>query len=86
MVYLVHWPPSFKVHINELGPRGISDRLLITAMVKMFHLRRSPDSAQKKQIFESSKDVAIIMVKHLSSANFGELYHNVLRQILMLFR
>ncbi|EAU91398.2 Huwe1 protein [Coprinopsis cinerea okayama7 len=35
------------------------------AMVKTFHARRNPDSAQRKQIQESSKIVADIMLKHL---------------------
>jgi len=34
-------------------------------MVKMFHARRNPDVAQKKQISESSAVVADIMLKHL---------------------
>lgn len=35
-------------------------------MVKMFHARRTPDAAQKKQMSESSAVVADIMLKHLS--------------------
>jgi E3 ubiquitin-protein ligase HUWE1 len=34
-------------------------------MVKMFNARRTPDAAQKKQIADSSKDVADIILKHL---------------------
>lgn len=40
-------------------------------MVKMFHARRNPDPAQKKQITESSKIVANIMLLHLSLKDFG---------------
>jgi len=35
-------------------------------MVKMFHARRSPDAAQKKQIPESSSVVAEVMLKHIN--------------------
>lgn len=37
----------------------------------MFHARRNPDAAQKKQIAEASKVVAQIMLKHLSLRDFG---------------
>lgn len=40
-------------------------------MVKMFHARRNPDAVQKKQIVESSKIVADIMLKHLNLKDFG---------------
>lgn len=43
-------------------------------MVKMFHARRNPDPTQKKQIAESSKIVANIMLQHLSIKNFGMVY------------
>jgi hypothetical protein len=43
----------------------------LKAMVKMFHARRNPDPAQKKQIAASSKIVADIMLKHLSLSGFG---------------
>lgn len=36
------------------------------AMVKMFHARRNPDLAQKKQISESSAVVAEVILKHIS--------------------
>lgn len=39
---------------------------IMTAMVKMFHARRNPDVAQKKQITESSAVVADIMLKHIN--------------------
>ncbi|KAJ7132750.1 hypothetical protein C8R43DRAFT_929975 [Mycena crocata] len=42
------------------------------AMVKMFHARRNPDPAQKKQITESSSLIADIMVKHLNLRNFND--------------
>ncbi|KAK1218494.1 E3 ubiquitin-protein ligase tom1 [Marasmius sp. AFHP31] len=42
------------------------------AMVKMFHSRRTPDPAQKKQMFESSAVVADIMMKHLSVKDLGD--------------
>ncbi|KAG7098569.1 hypothetical protein E1B28_000502 [Marasmius oreades] len=42
------------------------------AMVKMFHSRRTPDSAQKKQMLESSAVVADIMMKHLSLKDLGD--------------
>ncbi|KAJ7084416.1 hypothetical protein B0H15DRAFT_888578 [Mycena belliarum] len=41
------------------------------AMVKMFHARRNPDAAQKKQITESSSVIAEIMVKHLDLRDFN---------------
>ncbi|KAJ6625623.1 hypothetical protein B0H10DRAFT_1782772 [Mycena sp. CBHHK59/15] len=41
------------------------------AMVKMFHARRNPDVAQKKQITESSSVIAEIMVKHLGLRDFS---------------
>lgn len=40
-------------------------------MVKMFHARRNPDPMQKKQIKESSKIVAEIMLKHMNINEFG---------------
>ncbi|PFH51493.1 hypothetical protein AMATHDRAFT_58882 [Amanita thiersii Skay4041] len=53
------------------------------AMVKMFHARRNPDPAQKKQIEESSTIVADIMLKHLkfeATTNGPEIfmYHSVI--------
>ncbi|KAJ6586954.1 hypothetical protein DFH09DRAFT_1359428 [Mycena vulgaris] len=42
------------------------------AMVKMFHARRNPDAAQKKQITESSSVIAEIMVKHLNLRDFND--------------
>ncbi|KAK7472586.1 E3 ubiquitin-protein ligase tom1 [Stygiomarasmius scandens] len=42
------------------------------AMVKMFHARRTPDAAQKKQMLESSAVVADIMLKHLTSRSLEE--------------
>ncbi|KAJ7703165.1 hypothetical protein B0H17DRAFT_1175941 [Mycena rosella] len=42
------------------------------AMVKMFHARRNPDAAQKKQITESSSAIAEIMVKHLNLRDFND--------------
>ncbi|KAK0485978.1 hypothetical protein IW261DRAFT_1662959 [Armillaria novae-zelandiae] len=42
------------------------------AMVKMFHARRTPDPAQKKQMAESSAVVADILLKHLSVENLGD--------------
>jgi len=43
-------------------------------MVKMFHARRNPDSAQKKQIAESSKIVAEIMLMHLTLKDFCKIW------------
>ncbi|KAJ7188201.1 hypothetical protein C8R46DRAFT_1341056 [Mycena filopes] len=42
------------------------------AMVKMFHARRNPDAAQKKQITESSNVIAEIMVEHLNMKDFND--------------
>ncbi|KAK0461087.1 uncharacterized protein EV420DRAFT_1746494 [Desarmillaria tabescens] len=42
------------------------------AMVKMFHARRTPDPAQKKQMAESSAVVADILLKHLNVENLGD--------------
>ncbi|KAI3618920.1 ubiquitin-protein ligase [Moniliophthora roreri] len=42
------------------------------AMVKMFHSRRTLDSAQKKQMVESSAVVADIMMKHLALRDYGD--------------
>ncbi|KAJ6593931.1 hypothetical protein B0H19DRAFT_1215807 [Mycena capillaripes] len=42
------------------------------AMVKMFHARRNPDAAQKKQITESSSVIADIMVQHLNLKDFSD--------------
>ncbi|KAK7053298.1 E3 ubiquitin-protein ligase tom1 [Paramarasmius palmivorus] len=42
------------------------------AMVKMFHSRRTLDSAQKKQMVESSAIVADIMLKHLALRDLGD--------------
>ncbi|PBK91673.1 hypothetical protein ARMGADRAFT_968529 [Armillaria gallica] len=42
------------------------------AMVKMFHARRTPDPAQKKQMAESSAVVADILLKHLRVENLGD--------------
>lgn len=41
-------------------------------MVKMFHARRTPDAAQKKQMTDSSTVIADIMLKHLSPQNLSE--------------
>ena len=43
----------------------------LAAMVKMFHSRRTLDSAQKKQMVESSAIVADIMLKHLALRDLG---------------
>ncbi|KAJ7770214.1 hypothetical protein DFH07DRAFT_269298 [Mycena maculata] len=53
------------------------------AMVKMFHARRNPDAAQKKQITESSSVIAEIMVKHLTLTDFTDkpsvfAYHTIM--------
>ncbi|KAK2463266.1 hypothetical protein APHAL10511_004921 [Amanita phalloides] len=53
------------------------------AMVKMFHARRNPDAAQKKQISESSAVVADIMLKHLRNMPSSDVsslftYHSVM--------
>ncbi|KAJ7462340.1 hypothetical protein B0H11DRAFT_2175426 [Mycena galericulata] len=53
------------------------------AMVKMFHARRNPDPAQKKQITESSSVIAEIMVKHLHLKDFSDkpsvfAYHTIM--------
>ncbi|KAJ7218040.1 hypothetical protein GGX14DRAFT_495423 [Mycena pura] len=42
------------------------------AMVKMFHARRNPDVAQKKQITESSSVIAEIIVKHVTLKDFDD--------------
>jgi E3 ubiquitin-protein ligase HUWE1 len=42
------------------------------AIVKLFHARRNPDSAQRKQIMSSSSVIADLMLKHVSQKNFGE--------------
>jgi E3 ubiquitin-protein ligase HUWE1 len=42
------------------------------AIVKLFHARRNPDTAQRKQIMSSSTAIADIMLKHISQKNFGE--------------
>jgi hypothetical protein len=49
-------------------------------MVKMFHARRNPDVAQKKQMAESSKIVADIMLKHLSVEGHRE-SKNILNEV-----
>lgn len=41
-------------------------------MVKMFYVRRGLDSTQRKQIVDSSKEVANLMVKHLRFKHDGE--------------
>lgn len=51
-------------HITHGLPNALAP--FFQAMVKMFHARRNPDAAQKKQMAESSKIVADIMLKHLS--------------------
>jgi E3 ubiquitin-protein ligase HUWE1 len=48
-------------------------------MVKMFHLRRNPEPAQKKQITESSDILADVMLKHLTLKSSGELSHSFIR-------
>lgn len=40
-------------------------------MIKMFNARRTPDAGQKKQITDSSKNVADILLKHLQMPVFG---------------
>jgi E3 ubiquitin-protein ligase HUWE1 len=75
--HLTHGLPSSLAPFFQ-GERVIySLRVLLrvaAAMVKMFHARRNPDAAQKKQITESSSVIAEIMVKHLSPRAFGEPY------------
>jgi len=46
----------------------------VLAMVKMFHLRRNPEPAQRQQITESSAVLADIMLKHLTQKSFSKLY------------
>ncbi|KAF7288667.1 hypothetical protein HMN09_01372700 [Mycena chlorophos] len=59
-------------HKNALALKHLSHGLpnslapFFQAMVKMFHARRNPDPAQKKQITESSTVISEIMVKHLN--------------------
>ncbi|KAF9566753.1 hypothetical protein CPC08DRAFT_814629 [Agrocybe pediades] len=56
-------------HITQGIPNALSP--FFQAMVKMFHARRNPDSVQKRQIAESSKVVAEIMLEHLTVKDFG---------------
>jgi hypothetical protein len=64
MVYLVLWRHFSKVRVASMR---FSDATIVSfpAIVKMFYARRNPDSAQKKQIMESSSVIADIMLKHL---------------------
>ncbi|KAF7361866.1 hypothetical protein MVEN_00531100 [Mycena venus] len=57
------------------------------AMVKMFHARRNPDAAQKKQITESSSVIAEILVQHLNLKDFDDkpsvfAYHTIMLGLL----
>ncbi|KAL0569802.1 E3 ubiquitin-protein ligase tom1 [Marasmius crinis-equi] len=62
----------------KMGPREHNALALkhlthgLPTMVKMFHSRRTPDPAQKKQMLESSAVVADIMMKHLSVKDLGD--------------
>ncbi|KAJ7647304.1 hypothetical protein FB45DRAFT_975025 [Roridomyces roridus] len=71
-------PQDSSLHHNATAIKhlthGIPSSLapFFQAMVKMFHARRNPDAAQKKQITESSSVIAEIMVKHLSLTDFKD--------------
>ncbi|KAK7057165.1 hypothetical protein R3P38DRAFT_3252330 [Favolaschia claudopus] len=57
------------------------------AMVKMFHARRNPDAAQKKQITDSSSVIAEILVQHLNVPDFNDkasvfAYHTIMLGLL----
>jgi hypothetical protein len=64
MAYLVLWRLFSKVRVASTR---FSDATIVSspAIVKMFYARRNPDTAQKKQIMESSSVIAEIMLKHL---------------------
>ncbi|KAF9531661.1 hypothetical protein CPB83DRAFT_79933 [Crepidotus variabilis] len=64
------WNASALKHITQGLPNALAP--FFQAMVKMFHARRNPDSVQKKQILESSKIVAQIMVDHLDLQDFKD--------------
>ncbi|KAJ7579230.1 hypothetical protein C8J56DRAFT_339945 [Mycena floridula] len=79
-------PSPSKENSKPLGPREHNAAALkhwthnlpgslspfFTAMVKMFHGRRSTDAAQKKQITESSAVVARIMLQHLNQKDLHD--------------
>ncbi|KIM40119.1 hypothetical protein M413DRAFT_446273 [Hebeloma cylindrosporum] len=65
-----NWNASSLKHITQGLPNALAP--FFQAMVKMFHARRNPDAAQKKQIAASSKIVADIMLKHLSLKCFDD--------------
>lgn len=71
--------PFFQGKVVSAFYRGLLE-FVSSAMVKMFHARRNPDAAQKKQMTESSKIVADIMLKHLSVEDHRE-FHNMLNEV-----
>ncbi|KAF8973258.1 hypothetical protein BDZ97DRAFT_1912814 [Flammula alnicola] len=64
------WNASSLKHLTQGLPNALAP--FFQAMVKMFHARRNPDPNQKKQIMESSKIVADIMLMHLSLKDFDD--------------
>ncbi|TFK44714.1 hypothetical protein BDQ12DRAFT_730740 [Crucibulum laeve] len=58
-------------HLTHGLPNALAP--FFQAMVKMFHARRNPEPAQKKQISESSAIVAGIMLQHLNLETFGDI-------------
>ncbi|KAL0955931.1 hypothetical protein HGRIS_002119 [Hohenbuehelia grisea] len=57
-------------HLAHGLPASLSP--FFQALVKMFHARRNPDAAQKKQIAESSQVVAKILLGHASQGDIGD--------------
>ncbi|KAF9049777.1 hypothetical protein BJ165DRAFT_1608842 [Panaeolus papilionaceus] len=64
------WNATSLKHITQGLPNALAP--FFQAMVKMFHARRSPDPSQRKQITESSKILAEIMLKHLNVKDFDD--------------
>lgn len=57
--------------------QGIS-QLIITAIVKLFFTRRTPDASTKQRILDTSTLVAGVVAKHLSPKVYGSFGHLVL--------
>ncbi|KAJ8696871.1 E3 ubiquitin-protein ligase tom1 [Pleurotus ostreatus] len=56
-------------HLSHGIPASLAP--FFQALVKMFHARRNPDPAQKKQIAQSSKVLADVLLKHISQREIG---------------